>query len=81
MAVPDPRAFALHKLWLAGQPDRNPLKKRRDENQGLAVAQLIIRYLPQYRFRTSDNRMFSKNLVESARDRISDSDIPFDFEV
>ena len=27
MGVPDPRAFALHKAWLCGLPEREPLKK------------------------------------------------------
>jgi len=28
--VPDPRAFALHKVWLSDQPTREPMKKARD---------------------------------------------------
>jgi len=27
MTGPDPRAFALHKIWLSHQKDRDPLKK------------------------------------------------------
>lgn len=46
--APDPRLFALHKLWLARQPDREPLKKRRDRAQGEAVLQLVLERLPQY---------------------------------
>ncbi len=53
LVVPDPRAFALHKLWLSEQADREPVKKQRDHDQGLTVAQLIIQYLPQYQFNTS----------------------------
>jgi hypothetical protein len=34
------------------------VKKQRDHDQGLAVAQLIIQYLPQYQFNTSKLRMF-----------------------
>ena len=30
LRVPDPRAFALHKAWLASRPDRDPVKKQRD---------------------------------------------------
>lgn len=41
---PDPRAFALHKLWLSKRPDRDPVKRQRDEQQGLAVARLCVRY-------------------------------------
>ena len=32
--VPDPRWMALHKLWLARKPGRNPIKKPKDERQG-----------------------------------------------
>jgi hypothetical protein len=43
--VPDPRVFALHKIWLSLQPTRNPMKRKRDFRQGEAVAQLAIEYL------------------------------------
>lgn len=32
--VPDPRWMALHKLWLAKKPERNPVKKPKDQRQG-----------------------------------------------
>lgn len=32
--VPDPRWMALHKLWLAKKPERNPAKKPKDQRQG-----------------------------------------------
>ena len=32
--VPDPRWMAMHKLWLARKPGRNPLKRPKDERQG-----------------------------------------------
>lgn len=47
MVAPDPRLFALHKLWLAEQPDREPLKKGRDRAQGDAVLALLLERLPQ----------------------------------
>jgi hypothetical protein len=34
LVAPDPRWFALHKLWLADKPTRNPLKKPKDRAQG-----------------------------------------------
>jgi len=66
MVVPDPRAFALYKLWLSEQEDREPLKKKRDLNQALAVAQTVIDYLPQYKFESSVLRMFPKHIVQKA---------------
>jgi hypothetical protein len=37
IVAPDPRWFALHKLWLADQPKRNPLKRSKDRAQGGAL--------------------------------------------
>ena len=58
MTGPDPRAFALHKIWLSHQKDRDPLKKKRDLGQGLAVAHLLMEYMPQFTFTENDLRMF-----------------------
>jgi hypothetical protein len=43
--VPEPRVFALHKLWLSLQPTRNPIKRKRDFRQAEAIARLAIDYL------------------------------------
>ncbi|MBW2612949.1 MAG: nucleotidyltransferase domain-containing protein [Deltaproteobacteria bacterium] len=67
MTGPDPRAFALHKIWLSRQKDRNPLKKNRDLKQGLAIAQILINYLPQYEFNKSEMRMFPAHVRDEAR--------------
>ena len=48
--VPDPRAFALHKAWLSGLPEREPLKKPRDLEQAQAVAAVVKEYLPHLPF-------------------------------
>jgi hypothetical protein len=71
MVVPDPRAFSIHKVWLSEQPDREPVKKKRDNDQGLAIALLAIKYLPQYRFVTSELRMFPKDVVQKLKLKIS----------
>ncbi|HYG49003.1 MAG TPA: nucleotidyltransferase domain-containing protein [Allosphingosinicella sp.] len=68
IAAPDPRAFALHKLWLSERPDRDPLKRRRDSRQAAAVAAVVVRYLPQLRF--EDEAL--QALPESLRARISE---------
>jgi hypothetical protein len=67
IVTPDPRAFALHKLWLSRQTDREAVKKKRDRDQAIAIAQLLDRYLPQYRFVISELRMFPKDLVLEAK--------------
>ena len=41
----DPRAFALHKLWLSQQAGRDPVKRQRDVAQAVAVAALCRTHL------------------------------------
>ncbi len=65
MAVPDPRGFVLHKIWMSQQPDREPVKKQRDHNQAITVGQLIAQYLPQFEFETDQLKMFPKAVVEA----------------
>jgi hypothetical protein len=45
LVVPDPRVFALHKLWLSLQPTRDPIKRKRNFRQGEALAYLALEYL------------------------------------
>ena len=66
MIVPAPRAFALHKLWLSSQDDREPIKKKRDRGQAIAVGKLVVEHLPQYRFDASELRMFQLKIVQKA---------------
>ena len=64
--APDPRAFAVHKLWLSRRLDRDPLKKTRDAAQAKAVAILVARFLPHLPFRPEELRSFPKTVVEEA---------------
>ena len=81
MTVPDPRAFALHKFWLSGQPDREPVKKKRDRDQGLAVTRLVIQHLPQYAFRKAELKMFPKEVLNKALAQISETEGFLGFEL
>ena len=81
MVVPDPRAFCIHKVWLSEQTDREPVKKKRDKDQGLAIALLVIKYMPQYRFESSELRMFPREVVQKVKKKIAkfrpDTEIDF----
>ncbi|MHB8068080.1 MAG: GSU2403 family nucleotidyltransferase fold protein [Desulfobaccales bacterium] len=66
MVVPDPRAFALNKLWLSQQEDREESRRRDDRSQALAVAALVLRHLPQYDFLATDLDMFPQDLAPDA---------------
>ena len=48
LVVPDPRWFALQKLWLSEQEKRDPLKRGKDNRQGLAVLDAVNETMPQY---------------------------------
>jgi hypothetical protein len=48
LVVPDPRWFALHKLWLGEQPERNPLKVQKDRDQGFGVLDAVAEAMPHY---------------------------------
>ena len=79
LTVSDPRAFVLHKRWLSEQPDREPLKKRRDHEQARVLAGLVIRYLPDYPFLPSDLRMFPREILESALREFAIDGLPVGF--
>ncbi len=58
MVTPDPRAQALHKLWLSQQEGREAADRERDRVQAQALAELVLRYLPQYYFFATELRLF-----------------------
>lgn len=64
LTAPDPWAFALNKLWWSRQEDRDAISRTRDRSQALAVAGLVLRYLPQYDFSPSELDMFPPDLVQ-----------------
>ncbi|MFH1728164.1 MAG: nucleotidyltransferase domain-containing protein [Pseudomonadota bacterium] len=79
IVVPDPRSFALHKLWLSKQDDRDNLKKKRDYMQAILVANLVIKYLPQYQFKQAELKMFPKNIIEKILKELKNEGMPIDF--
>lgn len=80
MVCPDPRAFAVHKIWMSHQPDRDPIKKQRDRNQAITVVWIVNRYLPQYRFSPTELRMFPKDIFGDAQRDIEALNMPDDLE-
>ena len=65
MSCIDPRAFALHKLWLSKQSGREPVKRRRDLEQARAVAHVAKDYL-DLKFTTKDLSALPLELVKEA---------------
>lgn len=48
IVAPDPRWFALQKLWLSEQEKRNPLKRPKDKKQGDRLLDAIAETMPHY---------------------------------
>lgn len=48
LAAPDPRYFALHKLWLGSRRGRPGPKRAKDERQGKALLETIGRFMPHF---------------------------------
>ena len=48
LVVPDPRWFALHKLWLAAQDKRDPRKRPKDARQGSALLDIVWQHMPRF---------------------------------
>lgn len=48
IVAPDPRWFALQKLWLGRQTKRNALKRPKDLKQGAALLSVVRQVMPQY---------------------------------
>jgi len=79
MVAPDPRAFALHKLWLGRQADREPIKRKRDSDQAIAVCALVLQYLPHLPFQPTELKMFPKSVVSAAAAVIAEAELPRDY--
>jgi hypothetical protein len=48
IVAPDPRWFALQKLWMADQGKRNPLKRAKDRKQGMLLLDAVAEAMPHY---------------------------------
>lgn len=66
MVTVDPRVFAIHKHWVSGRVDRDPLKKTRDLAQAKTVSELVASYLPNLEFDASQMLMIPHTVVENA---------------
>jgi Nucleotidyltransferase len=70
MVAPDPRALALNLLWRSVQEDREPADQERDRTRAAALAELILRYLPQYYFFSAELRLFPARVARLADDLV-----------
>jgi hypothetical protein len=67
--APDPRAFAVYKLWMGQRdPTRDPVKRGRDVGQAYAVAEIVQEYLPNLPFTKAELQMFPEEVRRLAVD-------------
>jgi hypothetical protein len=66
IVAPDPRAFAIHKHWISTRAERNPIKKRRDEEQARIVARLLRLFLPHLPLEADQLRYLPGDMVDRA---------------
>lgn len=63
MRCPDPRHWAVHKLWLSTRSDRDPQKKIRDRQQADVMLRLITERLPQFPLDVDFQQILPKELA------------------
>jgi hypothetical protein len=77
ISAPDPRAFAVYKMWMGtNDPARDPRKRSRDVAQANIVARIVRDYFPNLPMRPEHLRMFPKEVLR-APDRQRDDNDPF----
>lgn len=64
--MPDPRAFATHKRWVAVQDDRSRLKSPRDLAQAAVVLQMTNKYFPHLSLDDEALMMFPAEVREQS---------------
>jgi hypothetical protein len=81
MTVPDPRALALHRLWLSQRQDREPAARARDRVLAAALAELILRYLPHYHFFSAELQLFPPEVARLAENLVEGYEVAADLEI
>ena len=72
VATVDPRAFVLHKWFVSQQPDREPIKRIRDEDQARLVATMIQNELTDLPVSRAISRIFPHIIQTAATDALDD---------
>ena len=66
MVTPDPRIFAAHKLWVSQREDREPIKRRRDEEQAKAIARVTALHFPHLPYEHSRISVLPRSVYDAA---------------
>ncbi len=71
----DPRAFVLHKWYVSQRPDRDPVKRHRDEAQARLVATLLHQELRELPTTRAVSRAFPNLVKQDAGAQLDDFDV------
>jgi hypothetical protein len=63
----DPRVWVAHKLWVSKRQDREPIKRRNDEDQARAIGRLTAKYMPNLPYVADELRMLPKAVFNAAK--------------
>jgi len=66
IVAPDPRVFAVHKMWISGRENRDPIKRQRDLAQARAVAEAVQTYMLHLPFDMDALRMMPLGVAQYA---------------
>lgn len=66
IVAPDPRVFAIHKLWVSSRENRHSVKKQRDRTQARVAAELVRQYMLHLPWEMDGLRMVPRELVRNA---------------
>lgn len=75
LSTVDPRAFVLHKWYVSQQPDREPIKRHRDEAQARLVATLLRDELRELSATQAVERAFPHLLKQQASSQLDEYDL------
>jgi len=67
LVTADPRVFAIHKRWMSTRADREPMRRRRDEDQAKTVAALVATFMPQLAVEHKELQMLPSALIDGAK--------------
>ena len=72
--------MCIRDSWLSQRQDREPADKERDRVQAAALAELILRYLPQYYFFSAELQLFPGEVARLAENLVEGYEVAADLE-
>lgn len=77
LCAPDPRYFALHKIWLSNRPGRPAVKRAKDKRQGETLLRVVKDRMPHYPLDDAFVAGLPTLLANAQRDQVARQENPF----